>query len=185
MVIVNTEKIEYALTNTDLNKFLPDVKIYTYEELADTQNLKELLPDRRCAIIILAEQMPNIGHWVCIVKVERSYIFFDSYGQRPDKTINWTDKQLRKCLNQDYPHISFLLNTCLNDGFKVVYSGFAYQNKNNFKIATCGRWVIVFITYMLKTPKATLNSFYDMIKKNCNAYQLNPDHLVTFLTDDV
>ena len=32
MVIVNTEKIEYALTNTDLNKFLPDVKIYTYEE---------------------------------------------------------------------------------------------------------------------------------------------------------
>ena len=77
MVIVNSEKIEYALTNTDLNKFLPDVKIYTYEELADTQNLKELLPDRRCAIIILAEQMPNIGHWVCIVKVERSFIFFD------------------------------------------------------------------------------------------------------------
>ena len=101
MVIVNSEKVEYALTNTDLNKFLPDVKIYTYEELADTQNLKELLPDRRCAIIILAEQMPNIGHWICIVKVERSFIFFDSYGQRPDKTINWTDKQLRRCLNQD------------------------------------------------------------------------------------
>ena len=178
---------QYSLSDTDINKLLPNVPIYTYGDLAKVDDIKQILPDRRCAFVLMAEQIPDVGHWVAIVKVNRNIIYFDPYGYRVDKFRDWVKTGCtRKILNMHYPHLSFLLNNAVDDGFTVSYSAFAYQDRSNSKIATCGRWVAIFVTYMLNQPSATLQKFYDMVMSNSERYDYkNLDFLVSFLTKEI
>jgi hypothetical protein len=65
------EIIETPLSDSDLENFLgPDVQqhIITYSDLADYQDLEQLLPHDKAYKIILIEYEKNTGHWICILR---------------------------------------------------------------------------------------------------------------------
>ena len=170
--------INYCLSNEDINKYLPDIEIYNYHDLSICNNLIDLLPKRKCALIIIAEQIANFGHWISIVRIGNKIIFFDSFGNRPDKTISFTEKSLRKTLNQDIPHVSYLFNKLIDSGYICSFNNFGYQNKNS---CVCGRYAVLFISWFMHTTKPDLLKFYHFIEHNCEKYKLPSDELTVKL----
>ena len=51
-----------AMSDVDIHKHLPDVRIVKYSDLVDYNSISDLLPKQRDAIIILTEQIEAYGH---------------------------------------------------------------------------------------------------------------------------
>ena len=82
------EIIETPLSDSDLEKFLgPDVQqhIITYSDLADYQDLEQLLPHDKAYKIILIEYEKNSGHWICMLRYGKMIEKFNSFGTKHDQ----------------------------------------------------------------------------------------------------
>ena len=176
------DNLDVSMSNEDINKYLKGVDILTYEDLAKLNNITEVLPNDKCAFVLLAEREKNIGHWIAVVRIKKKLIYFDPLGYRIDKFLQWTPTQLRKGLSQDIPHLSALFNQAIDDGFTVVFSEFQYQDRS-LQSSTCGRFVVVFITFFMNTIDPTLTKFYEWMKEECNFNRLVPDMLVSKLVE--
>ena len=168
-------ELHTSLSDLDIKRALPNVPILTYEDLSKYDNIAQLLPKKRDAIILFVELSQGVGHWQAITRSNKNIHFFDSYGTRPDKALLWIDKFMRKELNETVPYVSYLLNNALDAGFNVSFNSFEYQNKKNTDVSTCGRWVIAWIRWnndqKVNTPKA----FNKYIKNYSKDHELNYD----------
>lgn len=176
----NDDPLKVPLSDGDIKRFLPNVKIIKYNELDKYNSIQELLPNKYDYVVLLTELKHNVGHWLALLRDDKTIIFFDSYGYRPDKHLLWAPKQLRKSLGQDEPHLSYLLNHALDSGFKVVFDGTAYQNRNDKSIMTCGRHVVNRIRAFIdgyRSPEQ-YKKYFNAMKKRYNA---NGDDLVVRL----
>jgi len=171
------ENAEISLSDLDVKQNLPNVKIVKYEELKNYNSIQELLPNKVDAIV----NRPNCGHWLAILRNINQIHFFDSYGYRPDKQLLWTEKYMRKELNQDFPFLSLLLNKAVDDGFKVSFNEVQYQKKDD-GINTCGRWVIYRIRDFLQNRR-TPQQFKKHIESLIKSYELIPDLIITKLVN--
>ena len=72
------DKIKVLLSNEDLHK-----KVVKYSDLENYKEIYQLLPEWEDYKIILLEQKPRMGHWVCLTKRNNVFIFFDTYGYNP------------------------------------------------------------------------------------------------------
>jgi hypothetical protein len=97
--------------------------------------------------------------------------FFDSYGLTPDEELNFNKNEyFRKSKNQDYPHLSYLLD---HSPYEISYNNYKFQQKRN-DIRTCGRHVacrIIFRHMPLEDYKVFMTDKY-----------LTPDQIVTLLS---
>lgn len=172
------ENILYQpLSDGDIRNHIPDVKIIKYNQLDEYNTIEQLLPRTHDYVVILTELKENNGHWLALLRDDKTLIFFDSYGFRPDKHLLWTPKYLRKQLGQDEPHLSYLLNHAIDNGFKVVFDETAYQNRKDGNIATCGRHVV----YRIKAFQQGYRSaeqYKKLMSNMMKREKLNGDQLI-------
>ena len=168
------------MSDKEITHYLPDTRILKYSDLADFNSIAEVLPNTRDAVILLTQQVEGFGHWLCLLRHNKTIVFFDPFGNRVDKSLEWTKKQVRKSVGQDIPHLSLLLNEALDEGYKVIFSETEFQNKEK-NLSTCGRWVISIITYWLAAKRPSLKGFYNIIMKLVNKFELIPDLVVSKL----
>jgi hypothetical protein len=64
-----TEIIEDPLDDAEIKYYLGQkAKILKYSELAKYKSIDELLPNEKDFAVLLYEESPNVGHWVCLLK---------------------------------------------------------------------------------------------------------------------
>ena len=147
------------MSDKDIRHYLPNANILLYRNLPDT--IEQLLPRKGSYCMILYEQQPMCGHWVCLTR-NKTINYFDSYGGKPDNPIKYTEEGNREAFGMGTPKLTHLLE---NSKIPVKYNNFDYQKKNP-NIATCGRHCVAYILSFLKG--ATLREykqFVDGIKK--------------------
>ena len=127
---------EYPLSDADIRKLLPGLKIISYPDLNDVQRIEEVFDDEgRCLILYLTED-EYTGHWVCMIRKGRTIEYFDPYGGiRPDGERKWLSKSKLLELDQYHPRLTELLR---QSGAKVNTNPYHFQ-KTRTDIATCGR----------------------------------------------
>ena len=173
------KKLYEPMSDADIKKKLPDIRILQYADLKNYKNIKELFPKQRDAIVLLTElNLENSGHWQCLLRSEKKIFFFDSYGFRPDKFLQFCPKQIRDDLGQDFPFLSALLNNAVDLNFKVTFNGYPYQDIKDTAIATCGRWCVLFINFYLKRKNNNPKIFYKSIIQLSKHYDNFPDLVV-------
>ena len=126
--------IHKALSDSGIRKKLgQDTKVIKYSELAQFEDLHQLLPHPLDCCVILYEDHIDSGHWVGLSKYDGKYEHFDSYGLKPDQELVWINMKKRK-LNQ--PYLSNLLQHEPH-----TYNTVGYQQSDS-GVNTCGSHVV-------------------------------------------
>jgi hypothetical protein len=110
-----------------------------YNNLHQFNRIEELINEERPGIAILIEQIPNVGHWILMLKSSPNEIeFFDSYGFAPD------DQLIYAPFSAGHDYVTDMLNKWIDDGKskkrKVAYLGTSIQSRHH-SVVTCGRYV--------------------------------------------
>jgi hypothetical protein len=150
------EKVMIPMSDTDIHNY--GIRMILYSDLANYENITDLLQNDNDAVIILVRTEINYGHFIAVIRDKKTINFFDSYGFRPDKLFYKTPEYMRDKLNQEYPHMSYLLNKAIDDGFKVSFNSYDFQKKKD-ESNTCGRWCVWIINYFKITKNPTINKF--------------------------
>ncbi|MFM7988407.1 MAG: hypothetical protein ACKPKO_54755, partial [Candidatus Fonsibacter sp.] len=85
-------------------------KIIRYSELRHITDLDELLTYDLDYCVILYEDIPDRGHWTALSRYNGIYEHFDSYGNKPDKSLAWVNLKMRRMLNEAKPYLTNLLH---------------------------------------------------------------------------
>jgi len=162
---------EYPLSDSDILKLLPDLKIVSYPELNDMSTIEEAFDEEgRCLLLYLTEN-EHTGHWVCLLKKGTSIEYFDPYGKyRPDEEREWLSKDKLIQLEQYHPTLTELLK---RSRYKVLVNPYHFQ-KDKSNIATCGRHCCC----RLHHKNLTLPQYKKMIDDS----GMNPDDFVSAWT---
>lgn len=175
------EKMSAPLGDADIRKLLNNkVDVIVYEELEKYKSIEQLLPGPKSAVIILYQRQEGYGHWCFLGRYNKSILFFDPLGNRPDKQLLWTPKYLRKDLGQDIPHVSELLNFALDNGFRVTFSEIKFQ-KDADAVNTCGRHCVMIARYWFRSKNPTLKGYLRYMNDLMKHYELNYDLIVSKL----
>ena len=136
------EKMRTPLSNTEICSSLGynESDIILYSKLSEYKSIQELLPEDKSFKILLLEEAPNRGHFVCLYRQEDLIVYFNSYGEKPDRDMKCIPRCIRKMLGEDRPEI-----TRLCDGMKIWYNDRRLQGKDT---QTCGRYCIFAIEMM-------------------------------------
>ncbi|MFM7987004.1 MAG: hypothetical protein ACKPKO_47590, partial [Candidatus Fonsibacter sp.] len=84
-------------------------KIIRYSELRHINDLDELLTNYLDYCTILYEDRPDRGHWTALSRYHGIYEHFDSYGHKPDKSLEWVNMKMRRRLKQVTPYLTDLI----------------------------------------------------------------------------
>ena len=167
-----------AMSDSDLHEYFPHAKIVKYSELPRGVPAEEFLPKKGDFAYILYESSLNSGHWVALVRGEKAFLYFDSYGNLPGFPLTWNTPEKNVELGQDKP--------TLVDMFKITklpvyYNDYDYQNKKDTDVATCGRWATAFLIHV-KKYKGDLKSFKRETLKRAKGKNL--DKFITRVIDE-
>ena len=172
--------LKTMINDLDFKRFLGaenDYKIMKYSELANYQNINDLLSDKNDYRIILTETKPNIGHWCALLKYDNILEWFDPYGGKegtPDGQLNFISLAMRSMLGQLRPLLSNLLKT-KRPTQNVVYNKEQLQS-NNEMVATCGRWCIARI--LMSKIGYDLPEFIDFVLRHAKELDKPTDILI-------
>jgi hypothetical protein len=130
----------YSLGEDDIHRMIPTLKIITYPQLFDYDNILDALDEKGRLMILYLTENQVTGHWVCLLKQHRGgkdYIeYFDPYGgYKPDEEKEWISKQKQREFGQDTNYLTELLR---NSGMKVTYNRYPFQSERD-NVNTCGR----------------------------------------------
>lgn len=177
------KKSRIPLGDDELTEILKpfNIKVMIYEDLKKFNSIQQLLPREKDAVVILVLMEETSGHYVSVLRNKKNILFFCSYGFRPDKHLLWVDKQTRRDLNQNIPHLSYLLNRAIDDKFKVSFSEIKFQDYKDGSISTCGRHIALLIKYWFRTDNPNLKGYLQYINRLVKDYQLNYDLIVSKL----
>ena len=166
------------ITNLDMKRYFgTEDHLIKYSDLADYKDIFELLPTDRSYKIILIEQQKDNGHFVCICRYGKTICSFDPYGCRIDDELKFVNRFMSKMLGQDRHYLTDLLRAVDQKKWDIVYNKKKLQKLNN-SIATCGKWCILWITFM-KDFFYTLEDFLKFIKDRRIETGLTGDELVS------
>jgi hypothetical protein len=142
--------------------------VYRYKQLAGMSEL----PKRPFGL--LYESADKSGHWtVCLdtkdAKGMPSVELFDSYGEMPDRQLDFIPREYLEATGQGRPHLARLLLPFNN----VTYSSTRLQHLHP-GISTCGRWAVARVAcdYM------SAEQFADMIRRTAKSNRTTLDRLV-------
>jgi hypothetical protein len=172
------EVIEEPLGDDDIRHYLPNAKIMKYSQLSNYPTIDDLLPKNIDFAILLYEDAPNKGHWVCVCKYKPYIEFFDSYGGSPDSQLSWVPSGVRKELDQCKTYLTDLMNKCK---YKVVYNPIKYQDDED-DINTCGRHCVFRILNLMAKGR-NLSDYYKLMQYIKGKTDLNYDEIVAEYID--
>ena len=89
------DKMKVLLSNEDFGKYIQhlDKKVVKFSDLENYKDIYQLLPEWEDYRIILIEQKPRMGHWVCLTRRKDIFRFFDSYRYNPFQNLNFISKK--------------------------------------------------------------------------------------------
>lgn len=154
--------MNHSITKEELLKIFPDIKIVCYNELADYDNIDEILYPTGAFIILYLTTSMNSGHWDLVFVRDKKLHFFDSYGFRPDSNQNnYVSGGILDKSNQAY---SLLLRLMKDSRYKKVYfNDFKFQGLNT---STCGRWCLMRLILRELTDEEFIK-FIKLLSKKC------------------
>jgi len=169
---------ETPMGDDNIRRYFPNAKILTYKQLADVDNISELLPALKSYFFLLYEQSPNTGHWVVINRYmnngKDTICFFCSYGSKIDAPLRWNSPQVNQELGQGRPYLTQLLQ---KSGKYIEYNKVQYQSKTS-PVATCGAFATLWIKANLR-ENMTLNEFHEWISEIKNETGLSYDAIAS------
>lgn len=159
--------MDYSLSDKEIKKLLNNkVKIITHNKIKDYNNINNLLGKYNKCIILYRNAL-NYGHWTCLFRNNNGINFFDSYGNKPDKLLNFIPNNLNKILEQDHNNLIKLL---YNSKENIFYNEYPLQEFKK-KINTCGRWCV----FRLICEDLNEHEFYKLFKNK----GFKPDEIIT------
>ncbi len=153
--------MQKSLSGTDIQKFIPNVIVYS--ELADmtVRELVDMMP-----VVILYQSSLNRGHWTLLHETPEGVEFFDSYSSMPDEEFKYIQAQ--------QPHyLARLLNELSN--YVEIHFNSDQLQKLAPNVNTCGRWVI--LRYLM--GEYGIDDFVYGVRKLSSMMKITPDQLVT------
>jgi len=158
---------ETPMGDDNIRKYLPNAKILKYSELADIQDITQLLPQPKSYFFVLYEHAPNTGHWCSVNRYinngKDTICFFCSYGSKIDGPLYWNSQGRNQELGQDKPYLSQLLRKAQQSGKNIEYNKVQYQSKKS-PVATCGAFAVLWIKANLR-ENMSLTDFHDWISE--------------------
>jgi hypothetical protein len=128
----------YSLSETDIRKMIPTLKVVAYPDLLEAQSIDEVLDDKGRLMLLYLTENKNTGHWVCLLNYRNTNIieYFDPYGNfRPDGESKWLTKSQLKEFGQATKKLTQLLNA---SKYEIKSNAFPFQ-KDKLNMNTCGR----------------------------------------------
>jgi hypothetical protein len=155
---------ETPMGDDNIRQYLPGAKVLKYSELADIDNIEELLPRPKTYFFLLYEQSFNRGHFVVVNRYidngKDTICFFCSYGSKIDAPLYWNSQGKNRELGQDQPYLSQLLQ---KSGKNIQYNRVQYQSKKS-PVATCGAFATLWIKANMR-DNMNLQDFHDWISE--------------------
>jgi len=183
-VDVNLAKLSPQTTEALVNDPLDDVeirnalgsdaKIIPYHELKNYRSMDELLPKPKDAAMLLYENSPMNGHWVCLTKNKGEISFFDPYGEIVDKQLQYSKYSKDRVEGGADQSLHQLLST---SRLPVYFNDYKYQ-RDGGDVNTCGRHTINFIRYNQRHG-LDLEDYNEMMKKTQKKSGLPYDELIS------
>ena len=175
------ETIATPMSDGDLERYLgKDVRnhIITYSELANYQDLEQLLPFDKSYKIILIEYEKNAGHWITVMRYSRIIEIFNSFGTKSSRNDFVDSDEMNKYLGQSKLYLNKLIEKEIDDGiFLLIYNKIRFQKKS-VKINSCGRHVTNRLLCLLHF-NMTLRQYVKFMAKNEKKTKMNDDEIVS------
>ena len=99
--------------------------IIPYAKLTEHKTIQEILPEDKCFKILLLEESPNRGHFVCLYRPEDLIVYSNSYDEKHDRDM----KCIPRCITQDVGENKLEI-TRMCDGMKIWYNHKKLQGKD-------------------------------------------------------
>ena len=163
----------YSLTDADIKTIIPTLKVITYPELLEFNNIDDILDEKGRLMILYLTEDKHTGHWTCLLRSrdKKKLEYFDSYGGlKPDQESSWLSNSKLREFHQDTHHLTELLQKC---PYKVVYNRYPFQEED-LGIMTCGRHCVTRLYF----KHLTLPQYTQMVLDS----GINPDDFVSNFT---
>lgn len=163
-------RISKPMTDSQLESYtgVKPEDIIKYSDLKNFAKITDLLPEKIDFRIILIEDKYNSGHWVCVMRNDKTIEYFNSYGAKYDYEWRFIPRMIRVCLGEDNNDMTRLMDQAEQDGFKVGYNKIRFQKLAN-SVQTCGRWVIFRIeTFKMGYNNEQFKAMVDKLKKTAD-----------------
>ena len=171
---MNKSKLNYSLTNVDINNFLGPNCIIRYRDLTRYSTIDQVFGDSNF-VVVLIESKLNQGHWVCLINHSDGTIEqFDSYNGTIDHELNFISKETRGKLGE----MNNLLTNLLKNR-KTVYNKYQFQ-KLDPGVDSCGEHCVLRILMFLKEGM-TIAQYTTWFKGLMKKTGLDGDNLVCLL----
>jgi hypothetical protein len=163
---------EYALSDSDIHRIIPTLKVIPYPELLRARSIDDVLDEKGRVMLLYLTENQNTGHWICCLKYRDQPVleFFDPYGHAPDKQSEWLDDDKLEEFGQDTFQLSKLLR---KSPYKVIWNKTKFQ-KDKMDINTCGRHCLC----RLYLKHLTLPQYTKLVKSS----GVSPDDFVSGFT---
>ena len=169
-------RIPQPMSDADLERYsgVKDSDIIKYSELKNYNTIEDVLPTDKSFKIILIEEKYNNGHFVAIMRYNKTIEFFNSYGGKPDADWKFVNRMMRIILGEGTNELTRLFKQAKQDGWDTIYNTTQFQ-KLSSKVNTCGRWAVLRIEMMrmgynleqftdfIHTQKKKLGKPYDFV----------------------
>ena len=128
----------YSLSDKDMKKIIPTLKVVSYPELLNAKHIDEVLDSKGRLMLLYLTENEHTGHWVCLLKRRgtKTLEYFDPYGNYgPDGESKWLTPQELEEFGQDTFHLSKLIKS---SPYKLIINKTKFQ-KDKRDVNTCGR----------------------------------------------
>lgn len=166
--------IHEPMDDGDIRAYFPKARVMRYSELADYDDIEELLPSDKSHVFLLYQHRPNDGHFVCLMRYGDTIEFFCSYGSKIDGPLYWTALKDRQALGEGKPYLSLLLRKA-GKRFKAVHNPVAFQSKKQ-GVATCGAYCVMRINQLVNHNQ-DLHEFIDWMEEIKKETKLSYDEI--------
>lgn len=163
----------YALSDKDMKKVIPTLKVVSYPDLLNATHIDQVLDEKGRLMLLYLTEDQNTGHWVCLLKRRGKPIleYFDPYGgYGPDGESKWLSPDELEEFGQDTKHLSKLIRS---SPYKLVVNKTAFQ-KDKTDNNTCGRHCLT----RLYMKHLTLPEYTKLVKSS----GVSPDDFVSGFT---
>jgi len=128
----------YALSESDMRKVIPTLKILSYPDLLKARSIDEVLDEKGRLMLLYLTENQSTGHWVCLLKLRDKPVieYFDPYGGfKPDGEKKWLSHEQQTEFGQDTDHLTKLLKA---SPYTLKSNAVKFQ-KDRRDNNTCGR----------------------------------------------
>ena len=153
---------ETPMSDANIRRYFPNAKVLKYSELADIEDITQLLPQPKSFFFLLYEQSFNSGHFTSVNRYidngRDTICFFCSYGSKIDAPLRWNSPEKNRELGQSEPYLTQLLR---KSGKTIQYNRIQYQSKTSPK-ATCGAFATLWLKANIR-DNMNLQEFHEWI----------------------